>query len=154
MRTRRKPVLIVLFWTLALAWIGVLFYFSGQTGEASGALSRRITHLLLRRFPAIELPAPELEAILRKMAHYGIFAVEGLLLGMAMMESRPRCMVELGWLAGMLCAGVAVANELHETLIAGRSCSVVDMLIDTGGAAFGVLFAMLFFRLARRKKHG
>ena len=31
---------------LAAAWVGVLFFFSGQSGEASGALSGRLTEIL------------------------------------------------------------------------------------------------------------
>ena len=149
MRRRRNPLLCTILWLAAIGWCAVLFYFSGQNGIDSGALSLRFTRFVLRTFPFLPYSVEVLEPVLRKCAHFGIFSVEGFLLASAMMttlRSRPLG----GALAAAACAVVAVLNEYHQSLTEGRSCEVRDMLIDTGGALTGVLFAALIVGLALR----
>lgn len=152
-RARRGWLPLMLMWAAAAAWIAVLFFFSGQTGAQSGDLSLRVTRLILRAFPFIRASAEALDPVVRKLAHFGIFAVEGFLLGMAMMRTLRR--VGLGvLLATPICAAMAVLNEYHESFIEGRTCSLRDMAIDSGGALAGILLAALICALlrARRKK--
>lgn len=148
MRKSRSAAMI--YGLLAVAWIGVLFFFSGQSGTASGSLSLKLTRFLFG--PLIRRGANEriLHHVLRKMAHAGIFAVEGFLLSSAMMRMmrKPKAIL----ISLCVCALLAVANELHQLTSAGRYCSPVDMLIDTSGALLGILFAALIhWRLRRRK---
>ena len=154
MENWRKPLLSVFLWIAAAVWCGPLFFFSGQNGVESGELSLRVTQFVLRVFPSLPFTVQELQPILRDMAHFGIFALEGFLLGMAMMTSfRPWALG--GLLAELCCAAVAVLNEYHQSFVDGRSCEVQDMLVDAGGGATGVLFAVLLlalaFGLARRR---
>ena len=147
MENWRKPVLSIFLWIAAAVWGGVLFYFSGQNGVESGELSLRVTRFVLRVLPSLPYTVDELQPILRDMAHFGIFAVEGLLLGAAMMTSLKRWAAG-GLLAEISCAVVAVCNEIHQSFVDGRSCEVQDMLVDAGGGATGVLFAVLLLALA------
>ena len=152
----RKPKLSIFLWIAAAAWGAVLFYFSGQNGAESSALSLRFTRFVLRVFPALPFSVDELHPILRDMAHFCIFAAEGLLVGMAMMTSfKPWALG--GLLAELCCAVVAVGNEYHQSFIQGRDCEVQDMLVDAGGAATGILFAVLLLALvidrARRRQN-
>ena len=143
----RKPILSIFLWIVAAGWCGLVFYFSGQNGVASSSLSMRVTEFVLRMIPSLPFTAQELNPILRDLAHFGIFAVEGFLLGAAMMTSfRP-------WAAGcflaeLFCAIVAVGTEYHQSFVSGRSCEVQDMLVNAGGGATGVLFALLLLALA------
>ena len=147
MENWRKPLLSVFLWIAAAGWCGLLFYFSGQNGIDSSSLSMRVSEFLLRVIPALPFTAQELNPILRDLAHFGSFAVEGLLLGAAMMTSfRPWALGCL--LAELSCAAVAVGNEYHQSFIDGRSCEVQDMLVDAGGGATGILFAALLLALA------
>ena len=145
----RKPLKMILLWTLAIGWVAVLFYFSGQTGEESGELSAKLTRLLMRMLPMLDVAEATLEFYIRKLAHFGIFAVEGLLLGMAMMETARD--VGVGFvLTGILCTMVAAANEFHQSLVEGRSCNGVDVWIDSVGALCGIAAAAALFWLAER----
>lgn len=156
MRSWYKPKLSVFFWIAAAAWCGVLFYFSGQDAAESSALSLRVTRFVLRAFPFIPLSVEELNPILRDIAHFTIFAVEGFLLGAAMMTALPRRAVG-GLMSVLICAVVAVLNEYHQSFVDGRACEVKDMLTDSGGALTGVLFSalilMLAFRIFRRRNN-
>lgn len=144
----------VVFGVLAAAWLCVLFFFSGQSGEESGDLSGRLTRFLFGRW--IERGADEarLDHILRKCAHAGIFAVEGFLLGISLLSGLKR-RAEACYLTLAGCAVIAVANELHQLTSPERSCDVRDMVIDTAGAAAGLIAAMVLlhlFRIRRQKR--
>lgn len=147
MLKKRKPALSLLFWLLALGWAAVLFFFSGQNGAESGDLSRRFTEFLLKLFPGLPFSAAQLEPVLRKMAHFGIFAVEGFLLGMAAMSGARRPLAGAALSAG-ICAAVAALNEYHQSFSDGRVCALGDVAIDTGGALCGIAFALAVLALA------
>ena len=149
MRNRRNPMIRTLLWIAVVGWGVVLFYFSGQDGVESGELSMRFTRFVLRLFPSLPYSAQVLDPILRKCAHFCIFAVEGFLLASAMMATLRKRIVGCA-LTVLACAAVAALNEFHQTFSVGRSCEVRDMLIDTGGAVTGVLFAALLFFLILR----
>ena len=151
MQNKRRALRLVIFWALAIGWVAVLFFFSGQTGAESGELSLWLTHLVQRLFPWIPLTTDALEHLLRKLAHFSIFAVEGFLLCLAMMESfRDKGAGAL--LSGILCTAVAAANELHQSFIEGRSCEGGDVLIDSAGALLGIAVAALAYFLCRRRR--
>ena len=92
--------------------------------------------------PFLNLAPAVFEHYLRKTAHFGIFAVEGFLIRVALYRTRPRRFWNLP-LAMAPCALLAVANELHQRLSPDRSCSYLDMGIDTAGALAGALAGSL-----------
>ena len=143
-----------IFGLASAAWIGVLFFFSGQSGEASGELSQKLTQFLFGWWIDRGADALQLEHVLRKLAHAGIFAVAGFLLAMMLTSLLPsrRALAT----TFLVCATLAVANELHELGVPARTCSPVDMLIDSAGALGGLLCAaavLHVFSPARRKKN-
>ena len=74
----------------------------------------------------------------RKYVAYTVLLMVLGMLAMALGRARLR-----RWFVWTLaaCALLAVANELHQTLPGGRTCSPVDMLIDTAGALIGALLS-------------
>lgn len=149
MPRKTHRTLTLLLWIAAVGWIGVLFFFSGQSGEQSAGLSLRFTRWLLRALPSLPFAENQLHPILRKIAHFGIFAVEGFLLGLALMRTLPSPR-RAALLAIPICAAMAVLNELHQNFMAGRSCEARDMIIDTSGAILGVAAAAILLLLLRR----
>ena len=77
-----KPKIAAVYGVLSAAWIGVLFFFSGQSGEESGRLSERLTRWLFGALIERGADAAQLEHLLRKAAHFSIFAVAGFLICM------------------------------------------------------------------------
>lgn len=151
---KKRRLIAILFGILALAWAGVLFFFSGQNAADSSSLSLDLARRMVKWFPFLGMGPADFEPILRKMAHFGIFAVEGFLTGTSLVNA-----LGYGWGMGTAfggCALMAVANEIHQMFSEGRSCEVRDMLIDSGGALTGVLVAALvsvIFRAAFGKRH-
>jgi VanZ family protein len=103
------PRRIALDWLPVLVWAGVIFAFSAQPDLSSG---------LSWDFP------------LRKLAHMTEYAILGALLLRAV--ARP-------WPAFALAVLYAATDEFHQTFVAGRHGSPVDVCIDAVGAAVGVL---------------
>lgn len=152
----KSRILKIGLWVLALGWAAVLFIFSGQNGVQSGSLSHAFTLWLLRVFPSLPWSAGQLEPVLRKLAHFSIFALEGFLLSFAMQYSLPA----RGWAAlctAAICAAVAGLNEFHQSFIDGRHAAFTDVLIDTAGAVTGILISclliFLLFRNRRRRRN-
>lgn len=140
---KRPNWIAAVIWTaLAAGWIYLLFYFSGQTGEASGELSGRLASWLYEKIHFLSLSREEFEFVLRKLAHFGIFAVEGFLMRTAMYNIRSRFLIN-GIIAAILCGVMAAANEIHEFYIPGRDCSFTDMVIDFSGALLGISVSSL-----------
>lgn len=147
---RRDTSFPLPLWIAAIGWVAVLFYFSGQNGAESGALSLRVANFILRACPFIDMPLELFHPMLRKLAHFGIFAVEGFLLGLALMRSLNRGALG-GALGVAICAAMAALNEYHQSFMAGRTSQASDALIDSAGALAGALFAWLIFCALRRR---
>ena len=149
MQKKRKALRLILFWALAIGWIAVLFFFSGQNAADSSALSGWFVDFVRSIFPFNRIPADQLSYVVRKLAHFCIFALEGFLLCLAMTQSfRDRSAGAV--LSVIACTALAAANELHQMFSEGRSCEGRDVLIDIGGALLGIAAAMLLLRLIRR----
>ena len=151
MQKKTKALRLILFWTLAIGWIAVLFFFSGQNAVESGRLSGWLTNFVRGIFPFNRIPAGELEHVLRKLAHFSIFALEGFLLCLAVTESFGNLSAGAP-LSVIACTALAAANELHQIFSEGRSCEGRDVLIDSCGGLLGVAAAALLIWLLRRRK--
>ena len=147
---RRSRVAAVAYGLLAAGWICVLFFFSGQSGADSGSLSLKLTKFLFGPLIRRGAELQTLHHIVRKLAHMGVFAVEGFFLASALLRAVNRKKALLISLA--VCVMLAVANELHQLTAVARSCSPVDMLIDSAGAVLGILFAALIHWLMQRRR--
>lgn len=143
MRTRERFI-----WAaLIVAWMGVIFWFSAQSGENSAALSGGIVewaaHLIrpgLDQMPQTERQAflDSLSFFVRKGAHFSEYAVLGVLL-----TGFLRTFAWKGWVRGLTAWGVgtlyAVSDEWHQSFSYGRSPQLGDVCIDSGGVLFGIL---------------
>ena len=138
----------ILFWALSAGIVVLMFCFSGQTGEESSSLSMLLTQWVLDHFSFIRAEAEILEHVLRKTAHFSIFAASGAFLYAALRFSfgKKRAV----WLSLAASAVLAVANELHQLMNIERSCQVSDMLLDFSGAVAGILAAGALMWLAKK----
>ena len=140
----------ILFWTAALAWAALMFFFSTQNAEDSQTLSVGLSEIILKLLPFIADTPEALNGFLRKAAHFLIFTVEGFLTAAASMDTfapKTACSV-----SAFICMVMAGANEYSETFAADRSCEVRDMLIDFGGAVLGILIAVILRAYTRKER--
>ncbi|MEG1848808.1 MAG: VanZ family protein [Lachnospiraceae bacterium] len=135
----------------ALLMLLLIFGFSAQNDEESSETSTATT-ITIAHLIHIELDAETVEAIsgvVRTVAHF----TEYLLLAgtcffaIAIWPMRP--LVRYGGLE-LFCAVYAVSDELHQYYVPGRWCQWQDMLIDSMGAAFGLLLCFLWVHRRHR----
>lgn len=133
----------------------MLFFFSGQSAVNSGELSLGLSDGILQIFPGLDMDTTALETVLRKLAHFMIFAVEGLLLLVTLNMIFPGEKRNMAIAAG-ICAVVGILNELHQLLAEERSCQVTDMPIDAAGGVAGVMLGALILWVLSKldRRHG
>ena len=145
----------------ALAVAGLIFYFSAQPADDSSEMSAEIVepvlHTLYSDFDAMPVSRQTslrdtVTFIVRKLAHFGIFAVLGFFLAAHVRLRRPdwpgRTVSLTAWAAAVLYAGT---DELHQLFVEGRSAELRDLGIDAAGALCGVLAIALLGLLLRRR---
>lgn len=139
----KRIVLIILI----LLWMNLVFGFSSQNGEISGGLSLKIIKIFVQDENLIEILHP----IVRKLAHFSLYAVGGILIYtfVSTFNIRKRNAIFITIGVGLL---YAISDECHQMLIPGRSGQATDVMIDTLGVIFGNLFSIWFGKLSPKAK--
>ena len=135
------------FFLPAVLWLGMIFFLSGQTGEQTTALSLSIARWLARFFPGASEAG--LHMWLRKLAHIGVYFVEGALLFPALRRTLRGAGKGFA-VTLVLCALIAAADEAHKALIPGRHCSWPEAALNFLGALPGVALALA---IVKRKEN-
>ena len=131
-----------------ILWLAVIFFLSSQTGEETTSLSLTITRWLARFFPGVA--EETLHLWLRKLAHIGVYFVEGALLFPALLRRTQRP-IHSFVLTLTLSALIAAVDEAHKMLIPGRHCSWAEAVLNVLGAALGVGFVLGIGKLKEHK---
>ena len=144
---RKHAILLTLL--LVLAILGMIFFFSSQEGEYSSRTSGRIVRLMLSIFyPAYEsmdserlsMISEKMTLIIRKTAHFTEYAFLGFSLYLHVLSWMTRRVIRRpGLLSLFVGALYAASDELHQTLVSGRSGEVLDVLLDSAGVLFGII---------------
>lgn len=142
---------------IILALIGTfstIFGFSNQNSQTSGGTSQKVTDFIVRYIPTIqnaEEPKKQemidrTEKIIRKIAHFSIYTLVGLLL-MGLMSTYN--IKQFDQLAISLIIGViyASSDEIHQAFIPGRGAQITDVILDTMGVLTGNFLLMLMIEL-------
>ncbi|MED9903227.1 MAG: VanZ family protein [Lachnospiraceae bacterium] len=138
----------------------LIFGFSEQDGETSGNLSHAITQLGVKFFNEItggrmtqhmiESAADYFEHPLRKAAHFGEYAVMGILtysfLYYNIKSKHRRYIMAVIWVFVS-----AAMDEIHQFFVPGRFASAADVLLDTCGGAFGAFLCTWIVRVYKRR---
>lgn len=143
---------------LAVCWMVIIFCFSHQKAEDSGAISEMLSYHLVEGVNGIcnlnldqdtvEFYAVKLEHPVRKAAHMTEYAVlAGLLLGNFVQYPGFYKKRYLWSLSGAVV--YAATDEFHQLFIEGRSGEIKDVCIDATGAIIGLALICLFGCLRR-----
>jgi VanZ family protein len=132
------------YWLPVLAWMAVIY--CGSTDLLSSARTTRFLVPLLRwLYPSISAEALNwAHVIIRKTGHVTEYAVLALLFWRTLYHLRsPDRPIRPGrrvWQAWLLATGYAITDEIHQSFYSSRYGSAWDVLIDSLGAAAGLLF--------------
>ena len=140
---------------------GMIFSLSAQDGEETGSLSAYLSELCVEIFDAVankgwsesfkESLALYFEHPLRKMAHFGEYAVLGILIYILMRQWQERSpkLVKIQILWVVLSA---VSDEIHQFFVPGRYSTLGDVLLDSAGGCFGMLCLVLLDKYLEKRK--
>lgn len=148
-KTKRRMcfAIVLTLCNLAFIWGNSLL-----PGTVSGRISDWVGRIICAIFA---IPAGSTAGgglLLRKLGHFTEFAALGILLtwisGMRGEKGAYAALLPL--LGAMACACV---DETIQLFAAGRASSLIDVWIDTCGAAAGVMLLLLAFQLTRKRHH-
>ena len=150
----------ILFLSLTLLWMGVIFWFSAHTGSESSAQSggivNQLTHFLFPHYSEWPIHRQEqvtntITLIVRKSGH----AAEYLILALLLLGSLPwnHSLHRTFFTAWILTVCYAATDEIHQYFVPDRACMFTDVLIDSAGAATGLLILLLLLHWKHKKAY-
>ena len=149
-KERTSPWLIlfrVVFTAALIACIMFIFRNSLENGAQSSARSQAVMQLVNSALAKVHL-GPLSEHLIRKLAHFSEFALEGFLLMLCIRVYTKHFVRHMSWplLGGMTTALMDETIQLHSP---NRTSSVVDVWIDMSGIVAGLLFALIILLIVR-----
>ena len=151
---RRPWGKFLLYWLPVILWCAVIFGFSSDSGSSRHS-SRIIGPLLRWMFPGIaEATVDRVHTGVRKLSHVSEYALLAMLAWRA--RRKPAFSVGAPWrrnealFALVFCALFAATDEIHQLFVPSREGRVLDVLIDSTGAAAGVLLVWAWGRWRKR----
>lgn len=156
----KKIILIMLIILLN----GIVFMFSGQTGEKSESLSDTVVIEIIDKYSLVSKNevsqnkkneiVKNTRFLVRKGAHFTIYFLMGVLVYILVLcydVKRPIILTLI------VCFEFACFDEIHQLFSAGRSARIFDVGVDTLGSFGGILLVRLInYRksfLVRRNKN-
>ena len=148
---KHKRTRIIISGIAVIIWMIVIFIFSAMTGEESGNLSSGLVHALLKNIPF--LAESELaHFVVRKLAHMTEYAIFCLLI--INLEKQIGFRIRLKHiLIGIFISCIyAMTDEYHQSFVNERSGNIIDVGIDTLGAAIAGIIVFIVSRFKNKEK--
>lgn len=141
----------ILYFIFVLLILGLIFYFSSNNAVNSSGQSSGVLAFIIRIFGLDEelLNNGIANTIIRKLAHFTLFALLGTGLRALFGSIVLRHKVIISLLCGFL---AACGDEIHQMFVPGRAGMFTDVLIDMCGVVTGVLFVCMLDWLINRIK--
>ena len=150
----------VIFTFALIACIVFIFSNSMQIGDVSESASGRVLLLMKKVFTRLGMPGVAnhlTDHIVRKLAHFCEYTLEGFLLMLCMRvySRHPLRHITVPMLGGVL---TALTDETIQLFSEGRSSQVTDVWLDSAGVLAGILVAIvlllacegLYYHIKRR----
>lgn len=158
-----KKIIIGVVSAAVIALAAAIFIFSAQNGAESASLSTRVTRIIgsviFRDIEELsqgerDFLISELEPFVRKLAHFTEYALLGAAV-YGLLCAAPRLIRRKRLAALGISALSAAADELHQLFVPDRAGRLTDVLIDSCGAAAGILFVTVIIIVVKyiREEH-
>lgn len=148
-RLKKRMYLFLIF-----IWMISVFAFSGQGGTESSGTSRKVTEFIVQLVSDKSIEENEelianLDKIIRKLAHYTIYTIGGILI-YNYANTTDKSKKEKILYSIAFGAGYAITDELHQFFVPGRSARIFDVGIDTLGVITGVLLYLVIITIIQK----
>lgn len=122
----------IIMWLAVVLWMILIFTLSAQPTEQTNKLSLGVTERIMNTEAAIDIdtmdtsnPIVHLNAVLRKVAHFSLFLVLGVLASLALRISGVKG-YKVYVFAALLFILYAGSDELHQMSVPGRDATFMD----------------------------
>ena len=136
-------------WLPVLAWMLVIF--AASTDMMSAEHTSRFIGPFLRWLVPDISPATiaGVQLLVRKAAHLTEYAILGALFARAFLRGHGKAAARYIFLTWLICLAWAALDEFHQSFVASRTGSPIDVMIDATGALAGLGIYWLVTRKAR-----
>ncbi|MEE0946325.1 MAG: VanZ family protein [Acutalibacteraceae bacterium] len=156
----------VLFALTTVSIMAIIFVLSSQDAVKSSEVSGNFIEKIFDLFPFLQYGkemdflVSSLQIFVRSFAHFAVFGALGVSVCAFASTFNVSGLVKFV-LCQLFCSLYAVSDELHQKFSLGRSCQIKDMVVDSLGSAFGIVFVLIlaaviskltFRRSSMRKK--
>lgn len=139
---------LVIKYIFVAVWMLVIFLMSNEIAGTSSSRSDEIVRTI--QSLGVSVPSDLLTFLVRKAAHIGAYFVLGILL-FNLLKEYGLAVKKIIFISLAIAMLYACTDEIHQMFIPGRSGEVRDVLIDTAGAAVGVVvYAVLSSRFYKK----
>lgn len=141
--------------TLTVLWMGVIFWFSSKPALESSSMSNNVidnTIIKICQIVKSDLNDKQIANIrkivsrpVRKLGHFTVYFILGLLV-VSMLKSygiKNKIIIY----ASIVCFIYALSDEIHQFFVDGRSCEILDVVLDT----FSSMFSIMLIEINNRK---
>jgi len=130
---------------LVIIWMFIIFMMSSYDGNESSNQSGMIVNFIANLLNIDNINV--LSLIIRKMAHFTEYLILGLLVvNMINNYNNKSILISI-----IICIIYATSDEIHQLFVPGRSCQLLDILIDTIGSVIGIyLYKKILIRDTRK----
>lgn len=143
---------------LVLLCMIMIFSFSSDEGDISSKKSDSmviyISEMVTRRNISSDKREEYIKMYsfyIRKLAHFSIYFVLGLLI-ISLLSEYMDINYKSIMIALLISFIYACSDEIHQLFVSGRSCKVFDVLIDSVGSFVGINLYYFIYKAIRRKK--
>lgn len=161
-QTGIKWLLRIMSTALVIAWMIIIFGYSGQQAEESSGLSTKVSKAVVQGTNQVfqlgwdddEIleNAKTIEYPIRKCAHMTEYAILALLVFGTLGSYGMKIQRMRYWIAVGYVFGYASTDEFHQTFVAGRSGRFSDVCIDTAGATIAMILLWLIISGVQKHK--
>ena len=142
---------------LLIIWASTIFMFSHQGGEQSSGTSQGTVRIVLENIIPNHLTENQreeliqkIEPFIRKLAHYVIYIIGGILIYSFMKTFSVKRPFILSQIIGTV---YAITDEWHQYFMPGRSAQISDILLDAFGVLTGIIMMILLQALYNKIKN-
>ena len=121
---------------LVIIWMILIFIMSSFNSTESSNQSNFIVDIIANIFNTTNINI--LSLIIRKLAHFTEYFILGILVYNLIHSYNKKLYIGI-----IICVIYAISDEIHQLFVPGRSCQLLDILIDSMGSIVGIY--LLYF---------
>lgn len=129
---------------LVILWMILIFTMSSFNSTESSNQSNFIVDIITNIFNITNINL--LSLIIRKLAHFTEYFILGILIYNLIHSYNKKICIAI-----IICVLYAISDEIHQLFVPGRSCQLLDILIDTMGSIVGIYLLYFIKKLQTNK---